>query len=244
MPNEENESSIFPRTKWSQLARAADAETDELDHLIRLYWAPMRIFLVAAFPNLRNDADQVLQEFAEDRILRKDWLRRADPSRGRFRDFLKASLRNFTLDRLNRFEARHPPVSLSAVEDELLSTQNPSDAFDLQWVRTVLAQTLERMEADCNDPAENQPRRGHIWQMFRLRVLEPIFMDTRPVSYEELVQSFELRSPTDASNMLLSAKRIFKMHLNKVIEEYGERDAATVAEVNALAEFIQQLAKG
>jgi len=225
------------------LAKAANAEPDELDRLIRLYWAPMRIFLVATFPNLRNQADQLLQEFAEDRILRKDWLRRADPSRGRFRDFLKASLKNFTLDRLNRFEARHPPVSLSEVEGELLSAQNPSDAFDLQWVRTVLAQTLERMEADCNNPAENQPRRGYIWQMFRLRLLEPALSDAQPVAYDELVQRFELRSPTDASNMLLSAKRIFKMHLNKVIEEYGERDAATLIEVNALAEFIQQLAK-
>ena len=54
----------------------------------------------------------LLQEFAEDKILKTGWLQRADQSRGRFRDFLKTSLRHFVLDRLNRIEHKRPPLAL------------------------------------------------------------------------------------------------------------------------------------
>jgi len=82
-----------------------------------------------------------------------------------------------------------------------------------------------------------------MWDMFRLRLLGPVFEDAAPPPYEELVGRFGLRSPTDASNLLLSAKRIFKMHLGRVIQEYAEQDAATTAEIQALEEFLARLAK-
>jgi hypothetical protein len=41
----------------------------------------------------------------------------------------------------------------------------------------------------------------------------------------------------------LSAKRIFKAHLSKVIKEYARQDAATSAEVLALEDFLLRLAK-
>jgi hypothetical protein len=110
-------------------------------------------------------------------------------------------------------------------------------------VRTVLAETLRRMEADCKDAAADQPRRGQIWEMFRIRLLEPLLHDAPQVPYEQLIASFGLKSPTDASNMLLSAKRIFKMHLTRVIKEYAEQDAATAEEIRALEEFVARLAR-
>jgi hypothetical protein len=43
--------------------------------------------------------------------------------------------------------------------------------------------------------------------------------------------------------MLLSAKRIFKAHLTRVIKEYAEQDAATAAEIQALEQFVKNLAR-
>ncbi|HTA30770.1 MAG TPA: hypothetical protein VK731_09795, partial [Candidatus Cybelea sp.] len=126
---------------------------------------------------------------------------------------------------------------------DLPAPEESSEAFDLTWVRTVLAETLRRMEADCKDTAAEQPRRGQIWEMFRIRLLEPFFNDAPQVPYDKLIESFGLKSPTDASNMLLSAKRIFKMHLTRVIKEYAEQDAATAEEIRALEEFVARLAR-
>src|ERR1700729_670466 len=112
MSSEPSNGSIFPRTDWAELSKAADSEQVPLDRLIRLYWQPLRIFLVTTFPSLKDEADTLLQDFAEDRLLKEGWLRKADHNRGRFRDFLKTSLRNFVLNRLNRAEVKHAPLSL------------------------------------------------------------------------------------------------------------------------------------
>jgi hypothetical protein len=243
MSSDSPASSIFPRTDWAGLAQAADADEARLDGLIRLYWAPLRIFLVATFPSLKDQAEVLLQEFAEDKILKEGWLRRADRNRGKFRDFLKTSLRHFVLDRLNRAETRHAPVSLEELEQELPGPTGPSEEFDLTWIRAVLAETLRRMEADCRDAAADQPRRGFIWEMFRIRLIDPVLNDAPQTPYEELIERFGLKSPTDASNMLLSAKRMFKLHLARVIKDYAEQDAATAAEIQALEDFVSNLAR-
>jgi DNA-directed RNA polymerase specialized sigma24 family protein len=138
MDAESNKSSIFPRTDWAQLGRAAEAETVSLDRLIRVYWQPLKIFLLATFPSMKDQAEGLLQDFAEDKMLKEGWLRRADQNRGRFRDFLKTSLRNFVLDRLNRADMKHPPVSLDDLEQELPEVQASEEAFDLAWARAVL----------------------------------------------------------------------------------------------------------
>ncbi len=129
------------------------------------------------------------------RFSRTAGCKRADRSRGKFRDFLKTSLRNFVLDRLNRAEVRHAPVSLDELEVDVPAAAGPSEEFDLTWVRTVLAETLRRMEADCRDPAADQPRRGYIWEMFRIRLLEPIFNDAAQPPYEQLIERFGLQIP-------------------------------------------------
>src|SRR5208337_3737478 len=105
-----------------------------LDRLIRLYWPPLRIFLVATFPSLKDQAEVLLQEFAEDKILKTGWLQRADRERGKFRDFLKISLRNFVLDRLSRAEVKHATISLDEMEIDLPGPEATSEAFDLTWV--------------------------------------------------------------------------------------------------------------
>ena len=243
MPDESSPGSIFPRTNWAELGRAADAEAVPLDRLIRAYWQPLKIFLVATFPNLKDQADILLQDFAEDKLLQEGWLRKADQSRGRFRDFLKTSLRNFVLNRLTSAEAKNQPISLDELTHELPEPEAAAEEFDLAWARSVLAEALRRMEADCKDPSAEQPRRTYIWELFRVRLIDPIINGAPETPYDQLIERFKLKSPMDASNTLLSAKRIFKTHLTAVIREYAHQDSATAQEVLALEDFLTRLAK-
>lgn len=242
MASEPSKSSIFPRTDWADLGKAAAAEPAPLDRLVRLYWQPLKVYLLATFPNLHDQAETLLQDFAEDKLLQDGWLRKADQNRGRFRDFLKTSLRNFVLNRLDLRENKNPPVSLDDLEHELQEPSSATEAFDLAWARAVLAETLRRMEADCKDPKADQPRRGHIWELFRLRIIEPALHDAEPPAYDQLIERFGLKSPMDASNTLLSGKRIFKAHLGFVIREYAGKDAATAAEIREIENFLNRLA--
>lgn len=233
---------IFPPTDWTGLKQAG-ADEARLDGLIRLYWQPLRIFLMSAFPGSRGEVDTWLLDFTQDRLLKEGWLLRADQTRGRFRDFLKTSLRHYVLDRLSRAEHRHASVPLEQLAVEPAQAEREAEAFDLAWARTVLAETLRRMEADCRDPAASQPRRTRIWDLFRLRLLDPALQEAEPPPYEELVERFGLKSPSEASNTLLSGKRIFKTHLSQVIQEYAGQDQATVEEIRALEEFLARLAR-
>jgi hypothetical protein len=79
--------------------------------------------------------------------------------------------------------------------------------------------------------------------MFRIRLLEPVLNDAAQVPYDRLIDRFGLKSPMDASNMLLSGKRIFKAHLDKVIREYAGVDAAAAVEIQALEDFLHRLAR-
>ncbi|HEV2319155.1 MAG TPA: hypothetical protein VGV18_05360 [Verrucomicrobiae bacterium] len=243
MSAEPSAGSIFPRTDWAELSKAAGAEEAAMDRLIRLYWQPLKIFLVSSFPTLAGQAEELLQDFAGDKFLREGWLRKADQTRGRFRDFLKTSLRNFILDRLSRADVKNPPLSLDELGQEVPESEASVEEFDLAWARTVLAETLRRMEADCTRPGKDQPRRSCIWEMFRIRLLEPVFNDAPQAPYEQLVERFGLKSPLEASNTLLSAKRIFKARLDEVIGEYAGRDAATALEIQALKDFLGRLSK-
>jgi hypothetical protein len=132
---------------------------------------------------------------------------------------------------------------MDELEQEFPEPDVPSEEFDLAWARTVLAETLQRMEADCKNSSEDQPRRSYIWEMFRIRLLEPILNGAAELPYDQLIDRFGLKSPTDASNTLLSAKRIFKVHLSKVVNEYARQDVATAAEVKELEGFLGRLAK-
>ena len=243
MGAEPSAGSIFPRTDWAELSKAADAEQAPLDRLIRVYWQPLKIFLVATFPTLSGQADELLQDFAGDKFLREGWLKKADHTRGRFRDFLKTSLRNFVLDRLSKADVKNPPLSLDELEHEIPESPASAEAFDLAWTRTVLAETLRRMEGDCRKPGKDQPRRSQIWEIFRIRLLEPLFNDAPQLPSDQLIERFGLKSPLEASNTLLSAKRIFKAHLDQVIQDYAGKDAATELEVQALKDFLRQLSK-
>jgi hypothetical protein len=152
-------------------------------------------------------------------------------------------LRNFVLDRLSKTEVKNPSLSLDELEQEIPESPADAEEFDLAWTRAVLAETLRRMEADCRKPGKDQPRRSCIWEMFRIRLLEPLFNDAPQMPYDQLVERFGLKSPLDASNTLLSAKRMFKSHLDNVICDYAGKDAATDLELLALKDFLGRLSK-
>jgi hypothetical protein len=261
------DNSLWPMTNPS-LVRAAGAaagkEVRPLDELYAIYLAPLRVHLLGrfhSFPPILRNVDDLLQEFALKKVLGDQWLARWDPQHGRFRDFLRTSLNYFVLDwwktqpEYQRWKKQKVEKGSSGVEmldvDELFVVELPEDLaapapdpgdFNLTWAQTVLAEALNRLERACKDPTRDQPRSSYIWEVFRLRTLDPVFKGAKPASYAELVKTFGLRSPTEGTNMLLGAKRMFKARLEEVITEYAGSDKAAKAELDELAQFVERLA--
>ena len=238
--------SLWPLTDWSALGRAAEAvgkDPEPLELLIIKYQKALRVCLISKFPWLRDEVDRVITEFSEDKILKEGWLKKPQSGRGRFRDFLKRSLVNFVLDQHKKKDVVKLAAPIHELEQELSAPSSASDAFDLDWTRTLLAEALKRMEADCRQPGLEQPKRSYIWEIFKIRLLSPFLEDAESWSYEEVVEKFKLRSPSEASNMLLSAKRMFQRHLLAVISEYEGRTKAEV-ELEDLKRLLARMTTG
>jgi predicted component of type VI protein secretion system len=83
---------------------------------------------------------------------------------------------------------------------------------------------------------------SHIWEIFQCRLLRPSLEGVEPLSYEELVARYGLKSPAQATNALASGKRMFARHLRDVIAQYETGDQAVRAELDALRLFLARLA--
>ena len=246
MDKELENTSLWPLTDWSALGCAADAvgkEVAPLEILIIKYQKALRVCLIGRFPWLQGEADRLITEFSEDRILKEGWLKKPQSGRGRFRDFLKRSLVNFVLDQYKKKDALKQATPLDELDQEISAPTETSGSFDLDWTKTLVAETLKRMEADCRLSGRDQPKRSHIWDLFKIRLLTPFLDGSTPPSYEQAVALLKLRSPNEAANMLLSAKRIFKRHLLAVISEY-EGQGQAMAELEDLQRLLRRITGG
>src|SRR5256885_3475733 len=139
-------STEFPGTIWHDV-------TDR-KKVIHRYWGALKVylfFLLSRFPDYRSETEDFLQDFIMKKILQPGWLERANPGKGRFRDFLKSSLRHFVLGEIRNREAekrggKTHAASFDDLEQELADPEPSADSFDAAWARTLLAQAFQRME--------------------------------------------------------------------------------------------------
>ena len=87
------------------------------------------------------------------------------------------------------------------------------------------------------DWCETSDRR-EVWGVFESRLVGPILKGTEPIGYQELVERFGLGSPAQASNVLITAKRIFARTLRSVVAEYCRDNREMESELEELREIL------
>jgi hypothetical protein len=70
-----------------------------------------------------------------------------------------------------------------------------------------------------------------VWGIFDARVVTPMLEHSEPLSYEQLVARMGFTSPAQASNVLVTAKRMFIRIIRGVIGEYELGDEGIDAEI-------------
>jgi RNA polymerase sigma-70 factor (ECF subfamily) len=139
------------KTEWTLLFQAhggqGDAAAVTRQLLLRYYGAAYR-YLCGTLHD-EAAAQELTQEFAV-RFLRGDF-RRADPGRGRFRDFLKTALRHLVIDHWRTQKKDLPPLP----PDSALAGAAGPDAGDRldedfreKWCEELLAQTWEALREE------------------------------------------------------------------------------------------------
>ncbi|MCX6856004.1 MAG: hypothetical protein NTV80_13980 [Verrucomicrobia bacterium] len=157
--NQLHESSgLFPATMWS-MVQAANQEQEALKGLERLaqgYWRPLYVFARQRGASHEGASDQV-QGFFEH-LLSRDMLKNVQRGEVRFRSFLLRCFTNWILNEQRKNDAakRGGGVELLRIDDvgsqsdepALIVDQSPDTAYDQDWARALVAQAMQRLDAE------------------------------------------------------------------------------------------------
>ncbi len=148
----------WPTTHWSVVGElsseaAEEAKQRALERLCSAYDPAILAFLrMMRFS--RQDAEDIRQRFFAEVVLRRNLLARANPHRGRLRDLVRRSLRNFALNELrdgraatqtNGGQPAPDGDGRSAVE---AGTETAQEVFAKAWGRRVIERAYEAIDEE------------------------------------------------------------------------------------------------
>ena len=125
------------------------------------------------------------------------------------------------------------------LRDELAQSGLSNVEFDIAWARQVLARAIDQMRAECV-----RSDRADLWGVFECRILGPLLDGTEPLEYQALVERFGLASPAQASNVLMTGKRMFARSLRSVVAEYERDESEIDAEIADLRKILSRAGAG
>lgn len=159
MPHTSTSSPQFAATRWSIVLAAADLHAGTSAHqafaqLAQTYWYPLYAYLRRQGQSAAGAEDLTQSFFA--RLIEKHALGGVDPTRGRFRSFLLAALKNFVA---NEWDKSHTlkrggactTFSLDTAAAETRYTREPADTmtperiYERRWALATLDQVFHRL---------------------------------------------------------------------------------------------------
>lgn len=208
-PQSDSGPPAFPPTRLSLVEALGSTDpgqrTPAYDALIRIYWKPVARYLEVARRFSREDAEDLTQDFFA-RAFDRGTLASYDPSRARFRTFLRVCLDRFAASAVER-EGRLKrgggmmPAPLEAADAGV--AVDPEQLFRREWIRSLFDSSLAAVAEDCR-------RRGKETQLavFLAYDLEPVADGERP-AYRDLAVRFDI-PVTQVTNYLALVRRAFR----------------------------------
>lgn len=190
----------YPTTRWTMVINAgrdAQAERDKaLAELCAMYWTPVYGF-IRARGRRADEARDLTQGFFTTRLIEKNDVAAADPSKGRFRNWLLKAVRSYMANDLEmaRAKKRDPGteiVSIDAAEVEgqrplqIGHETTPERIFEQRWAMVLLGKTLQKLE-------ESYRKRGDE-KLFQKMI--PLLMRGRKEAHRAVAEELGMREET------------------------------------------------
>lgn len=233
---DDNIESSADRTRWSLIEQARSDEPElaqaALSQLAEQCSRVLQNWLNTGPWRLDEATSQdLIQGFLEQKLLTGQLLQHADPQRGRFRNLLFVSFRNFARDRF-RAEARLRDVHQARALLTDSASVEEHEQFEISWARELLQRVITAMRLECE-----QSGQMHVWGIFEGRLLRPVIQCQSPVSYSELASRYGFRSSKEAADCLTTAKRMLRRLMEQTILKY----ACDAEEVQAELKMLQRI---
>jgi hypothetical protein len=224
----------IPNTDWTLVERAAEASSTPqkvaMHTLLTLYYPALRAYVVSKWSIPQERAEEYLQEFLATKVVGENLIGQARKERGRFRNFIRATLDDFVVSLMRRESAKkRSPGNLAPLAcGDMVVDRGPSprQAFEIAWAREVIAAAVEAMKQECQ-----RTQRPDLWALFETRILQPALDGSTPVAYDLLVEKFRFRSPLQAANALTTAKRMLERNLRLILSSYSSSEGEVDEEI-------------
>lgn len=231
----------FPATRHSIVAAIRSERTEvrrsAFDALVHAYWKPVFKYVRLKWHASPDEAADLTQAFFL-RAFEKDFFAAFDPTRARFRTFLRTCVDRFVAN-VRQAEGRLKrgggaivvPIDLPEAERELaLQARHAVTDFDAffhrEWLRSLFATAATQLREAC--AARRRPQRFAIFEQYDLAADE----GERP-SYGELARRFGM-SATGVTNELAAARREFRRLVLAALRDQCASDEEFAAESRAL----------
>lgn len=187
----------YPSTAWS-IIRGAQGQ-DVADHeralgrLASVYWRPIYWTLRRDWNASSEEAKDLTQEYFAT-FLEKRMFDEVARERGRFRAYVKATLKNFVLNQ-RRAEGAvkrgcgRPAVPIEDLDAIDVEPEDGGDSSELIFERQLMRAIVQRALVDLEEACERRGKREH-YVLFRAYYYEE--SAGRPVQHEDLRRRFGL----------------------------------------------------
>jgi DNA-directed RNA polymerase specialized sigma24 family protein len=200
----------FPTTQWTNIEDTGMREILKAE-IYERYMPPLYHYSRRKGYSHEN-AEDFVQGFLTEILLGREFLSKADRTKGKFRSLLLKSFDRYvcTIHRKKRL-----PIGSSndISEFDLPETipQDPVSAFDYAWATSI----LDRVQVDLEHECQRDGLDVH-WAIFKEKVLDPLMENTPVPSLTKLCREHAVATTAQASSMIVTVKRRFR----KILERY------------------------
>ena len=221
--------SNFDTTNWSLVfeTQGEKSESQEaFEKICRAYWGPLFLFVKRAGYDEETARDLVQGFFLH--LVSTRSIHKADPTKGRFRNFLLASLKNFVADQHDRQTAQKrspgtPILSLDAHSDDPqrrvqhpIDENTPETVYARRWSAQMVEQALTKLERE-----QVERGRGDLFANIR-----SYLVDNQGPPYKEVAERLVTTESAVKSAVRTQRKRLGVLLRDEVAQVLA--DAATV----------------
>ena len=231
-PNETRYAQGFTQTRWTLILRAekdqSPAARAALDYLCARYWTSIYAFLRRKGYD-RHEAEDLTQGFLS-KVLETRSISRADPSKGRFRNFLLRMLKDYLVDEARKRKAlkrggpnRLGDLSFDEAEVLYLSEPDPGlspeEVFDRGWAASLMESAYQKLEVEFEKEGQGD----------RFLLLKPfIAQEASKADCEDLAERLEI-TPKSASVAVYRLRTRYRHFIrDEVLATVADADAESV----------------
>lgn len=190
----------FPSTAWSAILGAQKADDKErqqaMERLISIYWRPLNKVLQMQWNVTHEEAKDLTQEYLTQ-FIEKDLVDSVTKEKGRFRSYVKATLKHFMLNRF-RDQKRQKRgggkriIGLDETDEASLKSSKKTDSPEHIFERELMCSILDQSLKDLKEHYQ----RKNMENYYNLFLTYYVNNDPskKSIHYEDLEKRFSLNS--------------------------------------------------